>query len=395
MESRKRSPFLLVLLAVVGIAIALGGIGFCTLFLREVLKHEPVKAPEAADGRIEDGVELLATGGQPSALAVDGDFVYWSDAKTGSLFRQPKDGAGLVALATVTGWRESRIALDDENEYWFVGDWEREGGERAGIYRLPKRGGEPVRITTIPSVNCLAADPGSASTGELFWAYDNTPALVRDCPPGMPINSPRCQLKYRDQNFVSAPPKAMLPHALKTATDVKVESAGYLQCVATDTSGIYFTAKQEPGSLAAFSKRKRLHELYAMPRQGGEPRRLREADCTALALDANDVYCADKNLGIFRSPKAGGEAAALWTPPEGRDMDVVHIALDSTHVYFVGHMGGGSALYRVAKRGGVLETLRVEIGTFIKDVALDESYVYWATEGGPYSDKGRVARRKK
>jgi hypothetical protein len=54
--------------------------------------------------------------GDPGALAVDTNYLYWTDLTANAVYRANKDGSGVVTLASESAG--SAIALDGSNVYW-------------------------------------------------------------------------------------------------------------------------------------------------------------------------------------------------------------------------------------------------------------------------------------
>jgi hypothetical protein len=112
----------------------------------------------------------------------------------------------------------------------------------------------------------------------------------------------------------------------------------------------------------------------------------------AMTINATHIYY-QQGMQLLRMPKAGGalELIAIGLPDASQGG--AQIALDDTHVYWVGLLGGGVS--RVPLSGGTREILASPIDPSSHDlqsagIALDSDHVYWSQVGF-----GRIARVRK
>jgi hypothetical protein len=95
----------------------------------------------------------------------------------------------------------------------------------------------------------------------------------------------------------------------------------------------------------------------------------------SMAVDATDVYWADRNGALVRKvPKLGGKPVAL-----AETQGPVGIALDDAYVYWIGEGGMG----RVPKKGGAPQVLGPPIPSdTVSFLALDDTFAYWTVSDG-------------
>jgi hypothetical protein len=100
-----------------------------------------IKSISLADGR----VSVLVKGGESiptSCLAVDGQYVYWSDG--GNIFRVPKAGGNSEKIVS-NAPQPDEIVMDNDNFYWLI--WTGEGSPPAPLMFAPKNGGQAKQLT--------------------------------------------------------------------------------------------------------------------------------------------------------------------------------------------------------------------------------------------------------
>ena len=112
----------------------------------------------------------------------------------------------------------------------------------------------------------------------------------------------------------------------------------------------------------------------------GQDKVVAEHPCRRLVLDRDNVYFLDY-LGpsVWRAPRAGGPAIGIGTGPYVTyDAD---LAVDDTYVYWAAGGSTGGGLYRVEKKGG--DTVTLASMNDVAGVAIDEAAVYWTIRNQP------------
>ncbi|MDF2691758.1 MAG: putative serine/threonine-protein kinase pknH [Labilithrix sp.] len=103
---------------------------------------------------------------QPSSLAVDEAYVYWTESGTGNVMRAPK-GLDQPAIAIATGARTRSLVVDDAHVYWIEqGTTDTDGT----IHRANKDGSGHLvlaRQQALPAQ--LALGPNSEPIQRIFW----------------------------------------------------------------------------------------------------------------------------------------------------------------------------------------------------------------------------------
>jgi sugar lactone lactonase YvrE len=98
-----------------------------------------------------------------------------------------------------------------------------------------------------------------------------------------------------------------------------------------------------------------------------------------LAVDATHVYWATPQGGVWKAPKAGGEAEELFGGPPGYANGESAIALYGDDVYWVS--GVDSAVRSVPKSGGAAVVLASDPG-ILWTIAANDTGVYWGYING-------------
>lgn len=95
-----------------------------------------------------------------------------------------------------------------------------------------------------------------------------------------------------------------------------------------------------------------------------------------IAVGATHVYYAEKT-GIYRVPLAGGVPEFLVASSQASSL-----AIDTTYVYWSTLKNtADNAVYRAPLAGGTPYTIQANIA-YPRDVAVDDSFVYWCYENG-------------
>lgn len=313
----------------------------------------------------------------PSAIAVDGEYVYWTCAVAGAVMRARKRGGAPVAIGEALGCPLS-LAVDDAAV--FVAICEEDGA----ILRLPKGGGEPDVIApgeVFPA--CVALD-----AQRVYWT-----SLGDD----------------RDNGEVRS--------AHKSGGELVVLAEGQAgpEGIGVDAGGVYWLTRDDyvyraPKRGGAAEVLHRPHELVEERLRVGEelgaepsvPRSgmvltVRDAQPPAvrrLALAEEMVFWQSASGAIARVSAADadrGVALPLLLGIEHRAPS--DIAVDREWVYWVDHQEG--RLMRVS-RGGGRPRVFAEHEPGAVAIAVDEEMVYWAVTGEAplYRDGAIRAKRK-
>jgi sugar lactone lactonase YvrE len=253
---------------------------------------------------------LVDAGAAIADIALDETNVYFTTPISGEVRFVPKQGGAATSLAANLESPEA-IAVDDQDVFFAT---------KTSIAKVAKSGGTPtVLASQQDTIWDLALDADF-----VYWATD------RDCGAlkRVPKNSTQRQTLSSDQ--------------------------GWPWAIAVDDSFLYWIDGQAGRVMKLDKSGAGVPVLLA---SRGSARR--------MAIDASGVY-AQAGGDILSIASTGGEPVTLAA-------DIAdHLALDDTHVYWVGH-----GVSRVAKAGGTPErrTFSNEIGTAI---AVDAAHVYFA-----------------
>jgi hypothetical protein len=220
------------------------------------------------------------------ALAVDGEFLYWSSAR--GISRVPlAGGATELIVAAVEGVPPAELVVDQDQLFWI--EWTGEGPARP-VRSAPKAGGEAVALTPpVQGANGLCVD------GDTVWF--TTPEGIQRVPRGG-----------------------------GTPTRVGNGPSDATVQLIQDRDALY-TVRADGG------------RLTRIPKNGMAPAKLADgALWTAeLAVDLRYVYFVDQGDGgwrLRRVPKEGGQPETLDTGPTAAF--VRHLAIGPAGPVFVG-----------------------------------------------------------
>lgn len=233
-------------------------------------------------------VEVLARGGYTAGVAVDEAAVYWTDAEAG-LFRTDKAGGDTVALARAVGSDEG-IALDATRVYWAVSP----SGGPYQLAQIDKAGGRwTVRDTAASPIGQIVP-----TADRLLWLEKSGPVV-------------------RWQPLAGGPTATLAQGPTKPATSG--------DGLAVDDVFAYFGYATSLNLTA---------ELVRVPLAGGSGEVI-TTDCSGWAhvLDEGFLYCSGYG-GLLRLPSGGGEPTVIG----GANDQANHlrsIAVDATCAYWV------------------------------------------------------------
>lgn len=286
----------------------------------------PAATPDAANPCIGvPAAEVLATEPQqlPSDLALDDQFVYWTNFHGDAIRRTPKARGSAETVASDAA--PQFIAVDDTDIYWMNGSGD--------VMRLRKSAG---------SFDVLATGPGCGDS------YPCGEALVLDD-----------EAIYWAE--LGAPGKIMRL-AKSGGTVVALEAQGLMtETLAVDAAHIYFGALVYDGALH--------HALRRMPKTGGAADTLIVFDepfFSGIALDLTYVYVARAD-GIWRIAKDGTDSVHLAEAAMSR-----RVAVDRNSIYVT----RSSTLERIAIDGSSAETVACDQRS-AWNLAVDDTRIYW------------------
>ena len=262
---------------------------------------------------IADGKRtVLATDQATASLTSDGTNLYWGNASYSlkssrtEVSRLPLAGGAVTVLAPGPGAHD--LTTDGAFVYWAAGD----SDEKAAIYKVPVGGGAVTTLVAKMRSYTLAIDGAT--------------------------------LYFSNEESIYAVPTAGGTASLFAKDVSGLGGVGQIVFVGDD---VVFLAATGGGS--------RTHNLYAMPRAGGERRSLSIGDCqtvAGIAVDGRDVYASCTGVGrgalISRVTLDGGNAVTLATvPPEdgSQTASPTTLVVDREAVFF----GAAGQLYRLAK----------------------------------------------
>lgn len=282
----------------------------------------------------------LADGGPGKcALALDGENVYLADEWDGTIRRIPKGGGATTVLLDHQG-NPRDLAVDGQNLFWSVLAVER-------LRRAPKGGGAFGGLAGGVSTPAhLALDETDVYFTRLAITAEDDAAVLR-----VPKGGGKVTV------LAHAPPETR-PTSLALdgdhvyfTVDGRRSSQGVVQRVAKAGGEVETLASQldQPGSIAVDAtdvffivarRDNQPSELVRLPKAGGAQVVLAKALGPGLALDATHVFFVGKE-GVYRVAKVGGEARRLAELPRGSGED---LALDETALWAC----GSSGLYKLS-----------------------------------------------
>ena len=266
------------------------------------------------------GTTLVTDQFGASGIAVDADYMYWSNGEGGgAVQRVPKAGG---ATETVVEGAADSLAVDDASVYWtdslYVYSQPKDGGKPK---KLASDQGQPVAIAVDAAnaywVNNEGVPLGVVMEGPLDGSGAITLAGQQSDPSGLAIDATYVYwTAYGDGTVMRVPIAGGTPETL--ARDQKAPSA-----IAVDASAAYFLDGN--GVLASVSL------------TGGDPKMLaRHGFALTMTLSEGELFW-NTQTGVWRTSTTGRatkQIAASSPSPQGP------IAVDATNVYWADALDG-------------------------------------------------------
>ena len=257
-------------------------------------------------------------------LAVDRDYVYWSDYSAGKIRRVDKAGAGATTLADAA--EPTNIAVDDQYVYWI--------NVRGGVRLMPKSGGGIVEVSPdLPCESGNCSGPLAIDDATIYW-FDRSRVMSKPKAGGAPV-------------LIDTP-------ALSSFSDLAV-----------DNQSIYWVSVVPQDGLLIPR-----YAIQATPKAGGRSRMLADFDQRwgEAALDDRNLYIARPD-GVWRVRKDGSGTGRMASAP----LEPRNIATDGVHVF----VAERDKVFSVPVSGGELTPIGCDQVGATYRMVVDESAVYW------------------
>lgn len=308
-------------------------------------------------GRCE-AITLVSGEHNPTALAVEGSFVYWTTAGTpkgswvdGTLNRAPTTGGPKTILSSKL--RATTALALSPNAFWITSLGVT--GVNGYLARIPRTGGAPTYL-----YNDINQTEVIADSAHVFWTNQNVAREVQRLP----------------ENGKGSP----------TIVAYGSNGVGLTQ----DASNLFFPLITQPPSLRV--------EIFRVPKGGSAssavkigdiPLSNEDGDVTAMAADASSIYFCDYAGVVGRMNRSTGAVTTLANV--GTACESTTLVVDDDWVYWATF----SSIYKVAKTGGP----PIELAALQQDVrqlAIDDDAIYWVIYGdSPTADYDHVGEIRK
>lgn len=289
----------------------------------------PPASPDALDRCAGvPAADTLATATRlvPDDLALDDEYVYWSEFRGNAIRRVHKLGGTPQTIATDRN--PQQLAVDATDVYWVTGD--------GNVKRADKSGGVVEQLAAGPG--CGNASPCGIALAmdddALYWAEQGTPATIMRLPKSGGAAVALDALGLQSQNFV------------------------------VDAQHIYYGALSVTG--------KPHQEVRRIPKLGGAAETLFVFDAPlvdlppGIAHDATHLYVA-RERELWRIAKNGRESTLLADVATFR-----RVSVDSSSAYVT----GSGMILEVALEGGTPVPVACNRGAGTT-LASDAARLYW------------------
>lgn len=244
---------------------------------------------------------VLATGGLPGALAIDGSFVYFAERNSPNqaIKRVPLGGGTVTTLASLPGVSPVDLAINATHLYYISNT--SAGPNTGAVVKIPLAGGAPITLASSqPNPQAIAIDGSN-----VYWTGGDLMTLA----------------------LTGGTPTSLF-------TGLGSNSFG----LTSDGSSVFWTnstgGKLSKGAAAGTS-------LIVLASSQPTP--------AALAMDATTIYWGNRNPTVF----AGGSIRSVGTGGGGAidralgQADPVAITVDAKHIYWL--TGGDGTVWKATK----------------------------------------------